>query len=62
LQEQTIIDLVLTDESDEGRDEKDLHKGTSPSRHEPNETRPGHVSAARSPRGVAGFRVASIDF
>jgi hypothetical protein len=46
LQEQTIIDLLLTNESDEGRDGEDQHKGAAPSRHKPDEAHPGHIGVA----------------
>jgi hypothetical protein len=46
LQEQTIIDLLLTNESDEGRDGQDQHKGAAPSRHKPDESHPGHIGVA----------------
>jgi hypothetical protein len=49
LQEQTIIDLLLTNESDEGRDGQDQQKRTAPSRYKPDEALPGHVRVSRTP-------------
>jgi hypothetical protein len=48
LQEQTIIGLLLTNESDEDRDGQDQHKRNAPSRHKPDEALPGHVRATRA--------------
>jgi hypothetical protein len=50
LQEQTIIDLLLTNEPDEGREGKDSHYDTAPSRHKAYERRSGHIGAVRVPR------------
>src|SRR5689334_19101896 len=51
LQEQTIIALLLTSESHEGRGGEDQHKGAAPSRHKPEETIAGHVCVACAPGG-----------
>jgi hypothetical protein len=51
LQEQTIIDVLLSNKPDEGRDGKDKRNKTAPPSRKFDESRLGHVGAAHAPGG-----------